>query len=120
MKCHPALNIEHAEHKIDATHAKINIRKFTYKLLTREIAEVSQWAETQDIKHVVENATHELDCYLKSTIGINPSLIMPGNYARILFSIENEKDVVYLLKPGKQRDNFIEKKLLWPYVLSLS
>lgn len=73
VKCHPVLNIEHSEHKVDATHAKINIGKFIYKLLTREIAEISQWAETQDIKHLVENATHKLDCYLKSKIGINPS-----------------------------------------------
>ena len=108
MKCHPVLNIEHKEHKVDATHAKINIGKFIYKLLTHEIAEVSQWAETQAIKHLVENARHKLDCYLKSTIGINPSLMMPGNYARILFSEENEKHVVHLLKPGSQRDNFKE------------
>ena len=107
VKCHPVLNIEHSEDKVDATDVKINIGKFIYKLLTREIAEVSQWAETQD-KHLVENATHKLDCYLKSKIGINSSLMMPGNYARILFSEENEKHVVYLLKPGKQRDKFRE------------
>ena len=34
--------------------------------------------------------------------------MMAGNYARILFSEENEKHVVHLLKPGSQRDNFKE------------
>lgn len=40
VKFHPVLNIEHKEHNVDAAHAKINIGKFIYKLLTHEIAEV--------------------------------------------------------------------------------
>ena len=72
VKTHPLLNIEHAEHKVDATHARINLGKFCYKLLIREIAGVTQWNETSDIKHHIEQATNQLNIHLKKTIGINP------------------------------------------------
>jgi len=54
VKAHPVLNIDHSEHKVDATHARINLGKFCYKLLIREIAGITQWNETSDIKHQIE------------------------------------------------------------------
>jgi len=106
VKTHPVLNIEHAEHKVDATHARINLGKFCYKLLIREIAGVTQWNETSDIKHHIEQATNQLNIHLKKTIGINPCLMLPGNYARILFSQKNEGHILYLLKSEEQKEKF--------------
>ena len=54
VKAHPVLNIDHSEHKVDATHARINLGKFCYKLLIREIAGITQWNKTSDIKHHIE------------------------------------------------------------------
>ncbi|RMX37263.1 hypothetical protein pdam_00025864, partial [Pocillopora damicornis] len=105
VKTHPVLNIEHAEHKVDATHARINLGKFCYKLLIREIAGVTRWNETSDIKHHIEQATNQLNIHLKKTIGINPCLMLPGNYARILFSQKNESHILYLLKSDEKREN---------------
>ena len=68
------LNIEHSEHKVDATHARINVGKFCYKLLVREIAGITQWNETVDIKHHNEQATNQLNAHLKATIKINTCL----------------------------------------------
>lgn len=106
VKTHPVLNIEHAEHKVDATHARINLGKFCYKLLIREIAGVTRWNETSDIKHHIEQATNQLNIHLKKTIGINPSLMLPGNYARILFSQKNESHILYLLKSDEKKEKF--------------
>ncbi|CAH3029727.1 unnamed protein product [Porites evermanni] len=41
-------------HKVDATHAKINLGKFVYKLLIREVAGVNQWEESADVKHLIQ------------------------------------------------------------------
>ena len=79
VKTHPVLNIEHSEHKVDATHANINLGKFVYKLLIREVAGVTQWEESADVKHLIQNAMHKVDQHFKATIGINPCLMMPGN-----------------------------------------
>ena len=76
------LNIEHAEHKVDAIHARINLGKFCYKLLISEIAGITQWNETAD--------KHQLNVHLKATIGIHPCLMLPENCARILFSQKNK------------------------------
>ena len=100
------LNIEHSEHKVDATHARINVGKFCYKLLVREIAGITQWNETVDIKHHNEQATNQLNAHLKATIKINTCLMLPGNYARILFSQKNEKHILHLLKSEDQKQNF--------------
>ena len=100
------LHIEHSEHKVDATHKRINVGKFCYKLLIREIAGITQWNETVDIKHHIEQATNQLNAHLKATIGINPCLMLPGNYARILFSQKNETHILHLLKSEEQKQNF--------------
>ena len=68
VKTHPVLNIEHSEHKVDATHARINVGTFCYKLLIREIAGITQWNETVDINHHIEQATNQLNAHLKATI----------------------------------------------------
>jgi len=62
------LNIEHSEHKVDATHARINVGKFCYKLVIRKIAGITQWNETADIKHHIEQATNQLNAHLKATM----------------------------------------------------
>ena len=100
------LHIEHSEHKVDATHKRINVGKFCYKLLIREIAGITQWNETVDIKHHIEQATNQLNAHLKATIGINPCLMLPGNYARILFSQKKEKHIFHLRKSEEQKQNF--------------
>lgn len=42
----------------------------------------------------------------KKTIGINPCLMLPGNYARILFSQKNESHILYLLKSDEKKEKF--------------
>lgn len=79
--------------------------KFCYKLLIREIAGITQWNEMVDIKHHIEQATNQLNAHLNATIGINPCLMSPGNYARILFSQKNDKHILHL-KSEEQKQNF--------------
>lgn len=108
VKTHPILNIEHSEHKVDATLAKINLRTFVYKLLIREVAGVNQWEESADVKHLIQNASHKVDQHFKATIGINSCLMKPGNYARILFDPQNESKVVFLLGTEEKKNNFTD------------
>ena len=93
---------------MDATHAKINLRTFVYKLLIREVAGVNQWEESADVKHLIQNASHKVDQHFKATIGINSCLMKPGNYARILFDPQNESKVVFLLGTEEKKNNFTE------------
>lgn len=80
--------------------------KLCYKLLIREIAGITQWNEMVDIKHHIEQATNQLNAHLKATIGINPCLMSPGNYARILFSQKNDTHILHHLKSEEQTQNF--------------
>ena len=71
---------------LDATHADINIRIFFKKLIIRIEADLDQWDATQAVSEKLRNIEHKFDIYFKLFIGINPQLMMPGNYARMLFN----------------------------------
>ena len=71
---------------LDATHADINIRIFLKKLIIRIEADLDQWDATQAVSEKLRNIEHKFDIYFKLFIGINPQLMMPGNYARMLFN----------------------------------
>lgn len=68
VKTHTVLNIEHSEHKVDATHANINLGKFVYKLLIGEVAGVTEWEESADVKHLIQNAMHKVDQHFKQQL----------------------------------------------------
>lgn len=74
--------------------------------MIRELAGLAQWNQTSDIKHQIEQATNKLNMHLKQTIGINPCLNLPGNYARILFTQKNEPDILHLLPSEEKKQNF--------------
>ena len=44
-----------------------------------------------DVSPVLKSAEHKFDLYMKRRIGVNPSLMMPGNYARTIFDVQNEE-----------------------------
>ena len=68
--------------KVDGVHADINMGCFFRKILVREIAGILQWDATKDISQILDDAENKLNHHLKKKIGVNPSLILPGNYAR--------------------------------------
>ena len=104
VKSGPLLNIEHFERKVDATHADTNRGLFFKKILVREIAEIPQWDAKKDVAEILEDSEHKLDVHLKPKIGVNPSLTMPGNYARILINVKNEDKILELIRDEKRKD----------------
>ena len=97
LKSLPISLSEIKEKLMDATHADINLGRFFQKLVIRLIAGIDQWDATSDVSPVLKNAEHKFDLYMKHKIGVNPSLMMPGNYARTIFDVQNEEALLGLL-----------------------
>ena len=105
VKDFPITLSEVSKKLIDATHADINLGRFFSKLLVRLIAGVHQWEETRDVAPVLKNAQKKLDVQVKKCIGINPSLMMPGNYAREFFKQQNEGSLLAMIDDDDDRKN---------------
>ena len=103
VKCMPILTSNGIQKCLDATHADINLARFFKNLLCREIAQVTSWNLTPDIKAEVINAETKLDKHLKKTLGLNSVLMMPGNYARVLFDKNNTEDVLFLIPSDEKK-----------------
>ena len=54
------------------------------KIIVHEIFDIQQWDSTKDIAPILGDVESKLNLHLKRTIDVNPSLMMPDNYARIL------------------------------------
>ena len=78
-----------AECMLDATHADINMARFFRKIITRLIANVRQWKSTTAVKDALEDAEVRFDRHIKKHIGCTAMILMPGNYARMLFDESN-------------------------------
>lgn len=97
VKSSPLLQIEPKFRMIDATHADINMATFFKKLLVRCIADVRQWDATKALKKSLDDSEVRFDKHIKEVIGSNPQLMMPGNYARMLFDEKNWTKIVGIL-----------------------
>ena len=97
VKSSPLMKIEPRYRMIDATHADINLASFFKKLIVRSIAGVKQWDATKEVKKQLDNCEVKFDNHIKKTIGLNPQLMMPGNYARVLFDPEKRDTVIHLI-----------------------
>jgi len=87
VKTEPITFIDAIKKGIDATHADINIGSLT-----------------DDIKSIVKDAACRFDFFMKEHCGINPQLMMPGNYARTLF--ETSHDILLkLISDVERRQN---------------
>ena len=86
VKSQPLSEMEQIQKGVDATHADINLGKFFKKIIVREMAGTSCWEMTSDIKATINAFERKFDAHMKKETGINPQLMMPGNYARSLFS----------------------------------
>ena len=106
----PVSTCSPSEKLIDATHADINIGRFFQKLIIREIAGTEEWEAKKEHMTVLKNAEHRFDMHLKQFIGINPQLMMPGNYARELFD-EKNKDIILQIIPDSDVQRNLEKIL---------
>lgn len=104
VKTVPLLQTDASQKCLDATHADINCGSFFKKLIIREIAHVNTWDATEDIQLIIKNAEVTFDNCLKKTIGINPQLMMPGNYSRSLFNPDNEQSILCLVDDGDRRN----------------
>jgi hypothetical protein len=51
------------------------------KIIVREVACVTKWDLSEDVKTIVKAAENRFDIYMKEHCGINSQLMMPGNYA---------------------------------------
>lgn len=107
VKSLPILLVDAVKKGIDATHADINIGRFFKNLLCREIAKIFTWTLTSDVKDLIVHAEKQLDQHLKSKIGLNAHLMMPGNYARVLFEERNVEVIVQLI-PCEERRNLVK------------
>lgn len=103
VKSRPILMSEPRERGIDATHADINMASFFKKVFVREVAQVTKWEATSDIKPKLVNAEIEIDVDWKSRVGINPQLMMPGNYARVMFDKANESQLLRIIPLEERR-----------------
>ena len=104
VKSMPLLTSDGIKKCLDATHADINLARFFKNLLCREIAQVTSWNLTADIKPEVVNAEAKLDKHLKKTLGLNSTLMMPGNYARVLFDKNNVQQVLFLIPTSEKKE----------------
>ena len=103
VKSTPILFMDAIKKGVDATHADINIGRFFKNLLCREIAQVTSWTLTADIKDLVIHAEKAFDRHLKRTVGLNAELMMPGNYARVIFDSKNFDVVVHLVPNARRK-----------------
>jgi hypothetical protein len=69
---------------------------------------VKKWEASQDIKTQLEDVTAKFDIHLKHTIGLNPALMMPGNYAREMFKQENMEHFLHLVLNDDKRKALCE------------
>ena len=89
---------------MDATHADINIANFFKKLIIRCVPKTRQWDKTKEIKKKVEDAETQFNSYEKERVGSKTLLMMPGNYARMMFNKRNEKHLLNLASREYQTD----------------
>lgn len=106
VKSRPLLLSEPCCRGIDATHADINLGNFFRKIIVREIATVSKWEETPDIKPMLEDASKRLDIHLRAKLGVAPQYFaLPGNYAKLLFDPKNEEHFLSLIPDETHKEN---------------
>ncbi|KAK3089575.1 hypothetical protein FSP39_004762 [Pinctada imbricata] len=103
IKSTPLLQAESIEKGIDATHADINCGSFFRKLIIREIVQINKWEMSGDVKSIIKDGEVKFDLHLKKTVGINPQLMMPGNYARAIFDSKNENSVLDLIEDDERK-----------------
>ncbi|XP_063951685.1 V(D)J recombination-activating protein 1-like [Lytechinus pictus] len=72
------------------------------KVIIREIAGVQVWEQNQDFREYISDAEKRLND-VRSRIGLAPTLMMPGNYARELFDFKNEECFLELLPSAERR-----------------
>lgn len=77
---------------------------FFKKVIVREVASVNRWEVSSDVRPLIENAEREIDLQWKSQLGINPQLMMPGNYARVMFEA-NELILLELITDQERKKN---------------
>ena len=107
VKAMPILLAEPIKKGYDSTHADINMGRFFKNLLAREIAQVTCWSLTADTKHLVIDAESRLDRHLKATVGLNCQLMMPRNYARVLFNPENQSIILSIIPNEGRRKHLV-------------
>ncbi|XP_066298933.1 V(D)J recombination-activating protein 1-like [Branchiostoma lanceolatum] len=108
VKGFPLLTTEPWERGIDATHADINLGNFFKSLIVREMAQVYSWAKTAGVKKQIADAESKLDKHLKESLGLNPTLMMAGNYAREMFKTEHAEKLVALVERPERRSALTE------------
>ena len=84
VKNDPVLCCDAIEKGIDSTHADINMASFFKKVIVREISGVTVWELRADVKALILNAESLFDKHMRQYTGINPALMMPGNYGIML------------------------------------
>ncbi|XP_045208769.2 V(D)J recombination-activating protein 1-like [Mercenaria mercenaria] len=103
VKNAPILCADAIEKGIDSTHADINMASFFKKVIIREMAGVTMWEMKSDVKSLLFETENKFDRHIRMKTGINPALMVPGNYARTLFDIKNEEVVCALIEPLEGR-----------------
>nr|AJO68011.1 RAG1L [Branchiostoma belcheri] len=108
VKGYPLLTTEPWERGIDATHTDINMGNYFKSLIVREMAQVHSWAKTANVKKQIVDAESKLDKHLKESLGLNPTLMMAGNYARELFKAEHADKLVALVDKPDRKSALVE------------
>ena len=92
---------------IEATHSDINMGSFFKKLIVRVASDVDQWEATENVSSKLADTERKFDLHLKKLIGISPQLMMPGNYARVLFDPANEEIILGLIDDNEKYDALV-------------
>ena len=85
------------ERLLDAAHANINIANFFKKLIIRCITKTRQWDTTKEIKKKLEDAETQFNSCKLKRMGSNTQLMMPGNYARMIFNERNQEHLLMVV-----------------------
>ena len=81
------------------------VDSFANKWLAFLWVQTVQWDATKDISQILDDAENKLNHHLKKKIGENPSLTLPGNYARILLDPKNEQHFTELIDDNVCKDS---------------
>lgn len=91
---------------LDATLADINLGSFFKMLIICEMTRTFSWEITCDVnvKPEYDHAEKEFNNHLQATLVLVSGLMMPGNYARELFSSKNTSIILQLMPDVVRRE----------------
>lgn len=97
----------------------INMGSFFYKIIMCEMARLQTWEITADLKASFQDSQKKLHNHSQATLGSVPTLMLPGNQARVLFLEENASGILGLIEDHERRNKLAEVLALFRRVRTM-